>query len=235
MGILARIRHSILLLPSPPLCTNMDRSLLPQQGSFPTFSPSFSSHKPSTDAPSLPRSSQPKPALSHLARVYSQRVAFFALRLTLGTISSFVEAVFYRSVSLHLSTHIGRYVLWSLLFSAAFYGASTSFLPSSFALYGVMLGSAASLAPVDGGYKRIGQSLLGFAVAAVIGWPFAALLAVPMVLEQLFLRGTSEVVAKGNSAAWAANRARNLFVAGVVGASLLVRFVLFRRSLRNRS
>lgn len=89
-------------------------------------------------------------------------------------------------------------------------------------MYGVMLGTAASLAPADGGVKRIVLSGLGFAMASVVGWPFAALLAVPTVLEQLFLRGTKEKVAKGQQAGWAANRAGNLAIALAVGASLLV-------------
>lgn len=151
-----------------------------------------------------------------------QRVAFFALRLTLGTISSYVEAVLYRAAATQLSPHIGRYLLWSFVFSAAFYNSANSFLPSTFAMWGVMLGTAASLAPVDGGKKRIILSGLGFATAAVVGWPFAALLAVPTVLEQLFVRGTKERVAKGQEAGWAAQRAGNLAVALAIGASLLV-------------
>lgn len=89
-------------------------------------------------------------------------------------------------------------------------------------MWGVMLGTAAGLAPADGGWKRITTATLGFAAAAVVGWPFAALLGVPLVLEQLFVRG-SEKVEKGQSALWAARRARNMAVAMLAGLSLFVR------------
>ncbi|KAK4699679.1 hypothetical protein P7C70_g6582, partial [Phenoliferia sp. Uapishka_3] len=153
-----------------------------------------------------------------------KRVSFFALRLTFATVSSFVEAALYRATVVHISPHVGRYLLWSLLFSAAFYSASTAFLPSTFAMWGVMLGQAEALSPVDGSYRRITRIALAFATAALVGWPFAAVLAVPIVFEQMFLRGT-EKFAEGQGALWAAKRARGMFIAGVAGASLLIPIV----------
>lgn len=88
-------------------------------------------------------------------------------------------------------------------------------------MWGVMLATSFSLAPVDGGLARIVGATMGIAAASIVGWPFAALLGVPLVLEQLFMRGT-EHVEKGTSAAWAARRARNFFVALLAGGSLLV-------------
>jgi alpha-1,2-mannosyltransferase len=88
-------------------------------------------------------------------------------------------------------------------------------------MWGVMLSTAASLAPADGGLLRISLATFPIAAAAIVGWPFSAILGVPLVIEQLFFRGT-EKVEKGQSALWAMKRARNMFLAGLIGASLLV-------------
>ncbi|KAI5477022.1 alpha-1,2-mannosyltransferase, glycosyltransferase family 22 protein [Pseudohyphozyma bogoriensis] len=158
-------------------------------------------------------------------RYPDKRFSFFLLRLSYATFSSLVEAFFYDTVTIHISPHVGRYVLFTLLFAPGFWTASTAFLPSTFAMWFVMIGSAFAFTPVDGGLKRITIATVAFATAAIVGWPFAALLGVPLVFEQLFLRGT-EKVAAGTSALWAAKRARNLFVAGVAGLSLFLPVIL---------
>jgi alpha-1,2-mannosyltransferase len=99
--------------------------------------------------------------------------------------------------------------------------SSTAFLPSTFAMWGVMLATAASLSPVDKGWKRISFIGLCFGVSAFVGWPFVAILALPPVAEQLLLRG-AEAVKKGQEAKWFANRCRNLFWAGLAAACVLV-------------
>ncbi|GAA5884430.1 hypothetical protein JCM16303_005077 [Sporobolomyces ruberrimus] len=155
-----------------------------------------------------------------------KRVAFFATRIMLASFCSFIEAVFYRAAALHLSSHVGRYVLWITMFSAAMYSASASFLPSTFAMYFVMLGTAANLSPVQSGWRRITFAVASYAIAGIVGWPFAVLLGVPIIFEQLFVRGTIEKVAAGQSAGWAQKRARGLFIALVVGCTVAVPVVL---------
>ncbi|BGP14638.1 hypothetical protein JCM10213_001651 [Rhodosporidiobolus nylandii] len=155
-----------------------------------------------------------------------KRVAFFATRLMLAGFSSFVEATFYRAVAVHVSSHVGRYVLWISMFSAAMWSAATAFLPSTFALYFVMLGTAAGLTPVQGGWKRVSFAVSAYAIAGIVGWPFAVLLGVPLIAEQLFVRGTVERVASGQGALWASKRARGLFYALAAGASIAIPVVL---------
>lgn len=58
-------------------------------------------------------------------------------------------------------------------------------MPSSFAMYAGMLG-AASFMNWRGGLKTW-QGITWFAVAGILGWPFAAALCVPYVLEELIL------------------------------------------------
>lgn len=140
----------------------------------------------------------------------------------LAAFSSYVEAVFYRACAVHISSHVGRYVLWIQMFSAGLYSASVAFLPSSFAMYFVMLGTAASLSPVENGWRRITFATTMYAVAAIVGWPFAVLLGVPLVLEQLFMRGTRQKVPEGQSANMTMWRARNFGIALGCGASVAV-------------
>ncbi|GAA6031709.1 hypothetical protein JCM8097_001946 [Rhodosporidiobolus ruineniae] len=151
-----------------------------------------------------------------------KRVAFFGTRLMLAAFSSLVEATLYRAAAVHLSSHVGRYVLWISMFSAGMWSASTAFLPSTFALYFIMLGTAASLTPVQGGWKRITFAVGAYAFAGIVGWPFSVLLGVPLVLEQLFVRGTVERVAEGQTALWASKRARGLFTGVVIGLSVAI-------------
>ncbi|GAA5935989.1 dolichyl-P-Man:Man(6)GlcNAc(2)-PP-dolichol alpha-1,2-mannosyltransferase [Sporobolomyces koalae] len=155
-----------------------------------------------------------------------KRVAFFATRIMLASFCSFIEAVFYRAAALHLSSHVGRYVLWISMFSAAMYSASAAFLPSSFALYFVMIGTAASLSPVQSGWKRITFATSAYAVAGIVGWPFSVLLGVPMIVEHLCVRGTLEKVLPNQTAAWTQKRARGLFIALAVGSIVAVPVVL---------
>ncbi|GAA5855449.1 hypothetical protein JCM8547_007834 [Rhodosporidiobolus lusitaniae] len=155
-----------------------------------------------------------------------KRTAFFATRLMLAVFSSFVEAAFYRAVAINISSHVGRYVLWISMFSAAMWTASTAFLPSSFAMMFVALGTAAALNPVITGWKRITFAVTAYAIAGIVGWPFAVLLGVPLILEQLFVRGTVERVAPNQTALLASKRARGLFIALAIGSTVAVPVIL---------
>lgn len=57
-----------------------------------------------------------------------QRQAFFALRISLGFISSFCEAKFYRTVVETINERVGRYLLFGIMFSAGMWGASAGML-----------------------------------------------------------------------------------------------------------
>lgn len=205
VGILAGLRHPLVLLRLDPFgaCRRTQGFRVHGQGKF------------------LPK--RPTPKMAENGSLSAQRVSFFATRMMLATFSSFVEAVFYRACAVHISSHVGRYVLWLEMFSAGLYSAATAFLPSSFAMYFVMLGTAASLSPVDGGWKRISFAVFAYAVAGIVGWPFAVLLGVPLVLEQLFVRGTRQKVAEGQTARWSMLRARNFGIALALGLTVAVR------------
>ena len=65
--------------------------------------------------------------LAHLGPKILQlgkRPAFFALRISLGAVSSYCEARFYRAVVDAVNERVGRYVLFMMMFSAGMYSAS---------------------------------------------------------------------------------------------------------------
>lgn len=60
--------------------------------------------------------------------------------------------------------------------------SSTAFLPSSFAMYMSLLGAAAFM-NWKGGLKTA-QGIWWFALGAILGWPFAAALSAPFLIEE---------------------------------------------------
>ncbi|KAM0343444.1 hypothetical protein ACHAPU_008473 [Fusarium lateritium] len=111
-----------------------------------------------------------------------------------------------------LNSRIGLFFLIGTVVSPGNFHASTAFLPSSFAMYLVTLGAAAFM-NWQGGLKT-SQGMFWFAAAGILGWPFAAALCAPFVLEELIL-----LVFSDKAALWEA------FVRigrGVVSAALLL-------------
>ncbi|KAG9087602.1 mannosyltransferase [Ceratobasidium sp. UAMH 11750] len=64
-----------------------------------------------------------------------------------------------------------------------------------------------------------------FATSAIVGWPFSLLLAVPFVLEELFVYG-GDIVPQSSLAAWVQARWKRLFGSGAVAALLFVPVLL---------
>lgn len=142
-----------------------------------------------------------------------QRPSFFAMRLTLGLICSLCEAQFYRSVVVHVSDRVGRYMLFMLLFSAGMWNASTgmsccwcpprsavthglisAFLPSTFAMYFNMLAMSFALRPsTKRADDRVLFATICFAIGAIVGWPFSIVISFPFVLEELFFLSGDKV------------------------------------------
>jgi alpha-1,2-mannosyltransferase len=87
----------------------------------------------------------------------------------------------------------GRVAMLYLLITATspgMYHASIAYLPSSFAMYFVILGMAAFLDWRGG--LRTAQGIWCFGVGACLGWPFAVILAAPFLIEELLLASLSD-------------------------------------------
>lgn len=98
----------------------------------------------------------------------------------------------WRAICATLNPRIGAFFILALVFSPGNFHASTAYLPSSFAMYMVMLGTVA-LMNWRGGLKT-SMGMFWFAVGGVLGWPFAAALCAPFILEEgvLALLGDKE-------------------------------------------
>lgn len=164
-----------------------------------------------------------------------KRQIFFAVRLLLAFVSSFVDARFYKAVADVFSARVGRYCLIALATSAGIYEASTAFLPSTFVMHATTLAFSSCLYPArlpsshpsvlsnpsqrPFRSERLLLAAFSFATGAIIGWPFAIILALPFVIEQLLLRG-DDIVANGNYSNWVMSRWSTAIGAAVLSTIL---------------
>lgn len=67
---------------------------------------------------------------------------------------------------------------------------NSAFLPSSFAMYFIMLGWSYAIESATNANKaRTIKAATAFGAAVILGWPFTAVLVLPFVLEELLLSG----------------------------------------------
>ncbi|KAJ9127613.1 hypothetical protein QFC24_001023 [Naganishia onofrii] len=111
------------------------------------------------------------------------------------------------------------------MFSAGMWNAGVSFLPSSFAMYMTMLGYAYYLRPSTNdriGDRRVMMGTISFALGAILGWPFAALLGLPFVFEELFVKSGDEAVGEEAVFDWRVDRIGRLIKSVVFAAALAI-------------
>ncbi|KAG8459156.1 hypothetical protein KFE25_002563 [Diacronema lutheri] len=125
-------------------------------------------------------------ALGSLAVLAGARrpAVFYAIRLALGAKSAGCEAFFVWSVRESYGRALGLWTWFFLLTSAGVFHAAVSFLPSAFAMYFVAL-SWSFWSPSR---EQMGAAVACIAVAAIVGWPFAALLGIPLAADIVFSR-----------------------------------------------
>lgn len=85
-----------------------------------------------------------------------------------------------------------------------------------------MLAFSYVMEPVSSGNnRRTLLATLSFAAGAIVGWPFVLALAIPFVIEELFIFGNDRVPAH-TRAFWALNRWKRLIAAGLTSAVIFV-------------
>ncbi len=110
---------------------------------------------------------------------------FYFVRYALAFVCALSQTLLYLAMSSTINGRIGLFFLIATITSPGNFHASTAYLPSSFAMYGCMLGAAAFMNWRGG--LRTAQGIFWFAVAGVLGWPFASALCAPFVLEEIAL------------------------------------------------
>ncbi len=104
------------------------------------------------------------------------------MRYALAFGCALCQTLMFRVVSTTLNPRIGFFFLLATVCSPGNFHASSAYLPSSFAMYMVMVG-AASFMDWRGGLKT-SWGIFWFAVGGVLGWPFAAALCAPFLFEE---------------------------------------------------
>ncbi|KAL3282796.1 hypothetical protein HHI36_005962 [Cryptolaemus montrouzieri] len=104
---------------------------------------------------------------------------FYFTRCLLGLLAAFFEVYFYKAVCREFGIHIGRVCLVFLLFAPGVFISSTAFLPSSFAMYMFMGACSAWWG------QKYNLAVFFTALGSLLGWPFAALLGVPIAYDML--------------------------------------------------
>ncbi|XP_059138882.1 alpha-1,2-mannosyltransferase ALG9-like [Physella acuta] len=108
-------------------------------------------------------------------------LVFYMTRCMLGVCCAISEMLFYRGVCKMFGPNVGRLTLILLLFSAGMFASASAFLPSSFSMY---------LTMVAYGSWFVGDvhiSIMSIAASAIIGWPFAGALGIPIAFDALII------------------------------------------------
>ncbi|EMC95655.1 glycosyltransferase family 22 protein [Baudoinia panamericana UAMH 10762] len=116
--------------------------------------------------------------------------AFYLLRIFLGFICALSETRLFSKIAATLNPRIAVLFLVIMATSPGMFHASVAYLPSSFAMCFVMLGMAAFMDWRGG--LRTAQGIWMFGVGACLGWPFAAALSAPFLIEELYLASISD-------------------------------------------
>ncbi|THY43955.1 hypothetical protein D6C77_07041 [Aureobasidium pullulans] len=110
---------------------------------------------------------------------------FYFLRIMLGAVCAASEARLYTKISRTLNPRLGMLFFLIMLTSPGMFHASVSFLPSTFSMYTTALGMAAFMDWRGG--MRTAQGMMCMIGGAFLGWPFAAALIAPFMLEEFVL------------------------------------------------
>ncbi|KAL1963879.1 hypothetical protein VTN77DRAFT_7685 [Rasamsonia byssochlamydoides] len=112
-------------------------------------------------------------------------VQFYTIRFALAFFCAACETRLYSAICRKLNPRIGLLFLMIVAFSPGMFHASAAFLPSGFAMYSSMLGLAAFLDRQ--GKQKTAEGIMWFGVGAILGWPFAGALMIPLLLEEVMV------------------------------------------------
>ncbi|KAL1491096.1 hypothetical protein ABEB36_011745 [Hypothenemus hampei] len=104
---------------------------------------------------------------------------FYFSRCLLGLICAFSEVYYYKAICKEFGVHIGRICLVFQIFSPGMFIASTAYLPSTFAMYNFTAACAAWW------QQKYSLAIFFTALGSLLGWPFAALLGLPIAFDML--------------------------------------------------
>lgn len=104
---------------------------------------------------------------------------FITLRCVIGIFTVLSELAFYKAICKRFGNGVGRLYIVLTVFSAGMFSCSCAFLPSSFSM---ALNTFALAAYMN---QQWFLSILCTAISALVGWPFAAILGLPVITHML--------------------------------------------------
>lgn len=113
----------------------------------------------------------------------SKITLLYLLRIGIAVLSLGSDFCLYQSACQRLGNTVGSFFMAFSACSVGMFNASTTFLPSSFSM------SLNALALAFYLRERWFLATLCTAVSALLGWPFAAVLGLPIVVEMVLVRG----------------------------------------------
>ncbi|KAL4608661.1 alpha-1,2-mannosyltransferase ALG9 isoform X1 [Arapaima gigas] len=123
------------------------------------------------------------PACFHAKILQTNKVlVFYFLRCALAFTCCVCELYFYKAVCKKFGLHVGRLMLAFLVLSTGMFCSSAAFLPSTFCMY------CTAVAMTGWFQDRPSVAILGVAAGAIVGWPFSALLGLPIAFDLLLLK-----------------------------------------------
>lgn len=110
---------------------------------------------------------------------------FYAVRMVLAMACAFSESRLFSAISRTLNQRIAVMFMISMISSPGMFHASVAYLPSSFSMYSAMLGTASFMDWLGG--LKTAEGIMWFGIGAIVGWPFAAALIAPFILEDIYM------------------------------------------------
>ncbi|KAK5887519.1 hypothetical protein CesoFtcFv8_016117 [Champsocephalus esox] len=123
------------------------------------------------------------PACLHAHVLQTNKVlVFYFVRCVLAFSCCVCELYFYKAVCKKFGLHVGRLMLAFLVLSTGMFCSSAAFLPSSFCMY-------TTLVAMTGWFQdSTPLAIMGVAAGAIVGWPFSALIGIPIAFDLLVLK-----------------------------------------------
>lgn len=117
--------------------------------------------------------------------IKTKQSEFYFLRICFAFACAVCEAKLYAVLQRTFNYRVAAFYLAITALSPGMFHASVAYLPSSFAMYGAMLGIA-SFMDWRGGL-RTAAGMMWFGISGVLGWPFVMAMCAPFLVEEIFL------------------------------------------------
>lgn len=112
-----------------------------------------------------------------------KRFEFYLVRIVLGIVCAGAETRLFHAISRAINIRTAVIFAIAMVTSPGMFYASVAYLPSSFAMYTSMMGLAAFMDTSSG--LKTSQGIMWFGIGAILGWPFAAALILPLFTDEL--------------------------------------------------